>query len=257
MWTRTISAHIASSDERHFGQVNEVLGSAATLLGGIGGTVLLVAPGYVMGRVYNRGVRGPELGDQAFLAAAALGGVLTHALLLWWTVPLWSEVLRAVSVGASLSSAVYLQIAVWTGVVLLVAPASIGAICAHVVDIEPRFRIWRLLDIYNLTTTRRTAESWIWIFSRLHRSQVRRWLKVRLKDGRSYLGVFAGDSFASSDARVRDLYLQEWWDLNEIGQAVPPEQRTRNAGVWIHGEEIVSVEFYEFDDGEEQNAGKG
>ncbi len=223
--------------------VLEVLASAGTLLGGIGGTVLLFAPGYVLSRVFSRGVRGPELGDQAFLAATAVGGVLTHAMLLWWTMPLWVSVAQTIRAGSLPAWNTYLEIALWAFAVLLAVPATLGAVWAHVMDVEPKTPVYRALDLYHLTTARRVAEAWIWIFSRMHRRGARQWLKIRLRDGRTYMGFFAGDSFASSDARVRDLYLQETWDLNADGQ--PAAERTPNAGVWIHGADIAAVEFYE------------
>lgn len=61
-----------------------------TLIGGLGGTILLLMPGYVLGKVYSRGVRGPELSEQIFIATTAIGGVLTHALMLWWTILYWA-----------------------------------------------------------------------------------------------------------------------------------------------------------------------
>src|SRR5438477_10049654 len=63
-----------------------------TLLGGLGGTILLLMPGYVLGKVYSRGVRGPELSEQVFIATTAIGGVLTHALMLWWTILLVNDI---------------------------------------------------------------------------------------------------------------------------------------------------------------------
>src|SRR5207247_7576297 len=74
----------------------------ATFLGGAAATVLFLMPGYVMSKAFSGGVRGLAPTDRAFLATTASGGLLTHLLVLWWTVPLFrsiSEGLPVISAG--------------------------------------------------------------------------------------------------------------------------------------------------------------
>jgi hypothetical protein len=123
-----------------------------------------------------------------------------------------------------------------------VIPATIGALAARLADSQTG-PIHGLLTWYGVSSEQRTAEAWNWIFGRLSRNGQARWLQVRKKDGGgTYLGLFARESLVSSDARVRDVFLEYTWDLDEHGQ--PKPTNTPNAGVWISGDEISSIEFF-------------
>jgi hypothetical protein len=68
-------------------------------------------------------------------------------------------------------------------------------------------------------------------------------VKVVLKDGGgAYLGAFGPKSLVSSDARVRDVYLERTWELDDEGK--PRADSVANEGVWITGDAILSIEFY-------------
>lgn len=98
----------------------------ATFLGGAAATVLFLMPGYVMSKSFSGGVRGLAPTDRAFLATTASGGLLTHLLVLWWTVPLF----RSISDGLpAIHARQYLEVLLWAAVVLAILPAVIGAEC--------------------------------------------------------------------------------------------------------------------------------
>lgn len=220
----------------------DALQAVATVLAGVGGTALFLMPGYILSRTYGRGVRGAGLSDQAFIATAALGALVTHALTLWWTVPLLSDVVRAGLPQAfgEREWGLYARLASWALVVLIAVPATLGAAFTRLTDVTwPP--IQAVLGFYSLSAVRRAAEAWTWVFADLDRKGERRWLKIRLKDGRDYLGLFGADSLAS--AEVKDLYLQEWWDLDGAGQAAVTQ--TPNRGVWLSADQVVAIEFYD------------
>jgi len=219
--------------------VTDVLGTASAFLAGLGGTILLLVPGYVLGRTFSRGVRGPELSDQAFIATAAVGGLVTHALALPFTIRVATEFLAAFP---NADGTAYLPFATWALVVLLLGPATIGAVAARLADVETG-PVHTVLSWYGLSSAQRTAEAWNWIFRRLSRDRQVRWLQVRMKDGGgTYLGLFSRGSLVSSNARVRDLYLEYTWDLDQEGK--PKPTNTPNSGVWISGNEVSSIEFF-------------
>ncbi len=169
-----------------------------TLLGGLGGTILLLMPGYVLGQVYSRGVRGPELSEQVFIATTAIGGVLTHALMLWWTILLVNDIRRAVDVG-SIGSLVslYPVFLAWVLVVLFLLPAVIGGVAARITDTRDG-RLLTVVEWFGLSTAKRAAEAWTWIWGELSRNDEGTWVKVILKDDEgAYLGPFGTNSLVS------------------------------------------------------------
>lgn len=209
-----------------------------TLAGGIGGGVLLLTPGYVLSRILSRGVIGPELGERSFLASIASGSIAVHVIALPWTVPLARNEFQRFP---NLDAVDYLSLVTWMSVVLFLLPAFLGAAVAHAVD-TTWTPVGAVLGWLGISRVQRTADAWTWVFADLSRRKEARWLQVRLRDGRAYLAAFGSNSLVSSDSRLRDMYLEETWDLDFDGQ--PHESNTPNTGVWISGEEIVSVEFY-------------
>jgi len=211
----------------------------ATFLGGAAATVLFLMPGYVMGKAFSGGVRGPVPSDRAFLTTTASGGLLTHLLVLWWTVPLFRSISDRLP---DLDAARYLQVLVWAVAVLALLPAVIGAGAARLADIQSG-PIHRVLNFLGFTTAKRTAEAWNWVFRQMARSPDEIWLRVRLKNKvGSYYGVFGTNALASSDATVRDVYLQRTWPVDSHGQPTPGPS-VSNLGVWIAGDQIMTIEF--------------
>lgn len=218
-----------------------------TFLGGLGGTLLLLTPGYVLGRTFSRSVLGPELSERALIAAMALGGLVTHVLMLFWTIPLARAVVQESSTGDELSSGLLVQLGAWTIVVLMLVPALLGLLLSIVSEARSPRWLFRLLKRAGLSSVTRTAEAWNWIFSELDRTDTGSWVRVRLKDNAGiYLGKFGHDSFAASDANLRDLYLEETWPVDAYG--IPKDASPANRGVWISGEQILSIEFVKLEE---------
>ena len=160
-----------------------------TLIGGLGGKILLLMPGHVLGKVYSRGVRGPELSEQVFIATTAIGGVITHALMLWWTILLANDLRRAVEAGSVAELVeLYPLLLAWVFVVLFLLPAFIGGVAARITDTRDG-RLLAIVEWLGLSTAKRTAEAWTWIWGELSRNDEGTWVKVILKDdGGAYLG---------------------------------------------------------------------
>jgi hypothetical protein len=202
-----------------------------SILAGIGGTVLLFMPGYILGVVYSRGMRGHELSDAAFAAAAAIGGVTVQLVWLGWTVPLIREVVQD-----GVDSHI-LQIVLWAFVVLILSPALLGGLLAWLSDLKsPRWLV-AVLRTLGVSASVRTTEAWNWVF----RQGFPAYVRVRLKDGKLLLGYYGPSSAASQDAASPDLYLQEVFASKDGGFG---DKLPRTKGVWISGEQIASVEFF-------------
>ena len=214
-----------------------------TFLGGLGGTILLLMPGYVLSKVYSRGIRGPELSEQVFVATTAMGGVITHTLMLWWTILLFGDLRSAFQSGSTAALiSLFPAVIAWVVVVLFLLPAFLGGIAARITDVRAG-AVVPILEWFGLSTAKRTSEAWTWIWGELSRNKEGRWVKVILKgDGGAYLGAFGTNSLVSSDAQIPDIYLEQKWELDAEGQ--PLAGNIPNNGVWISGNEISSVEFY-------------
>lgn len=223
----------------------DVLTGLAAFLGGLGGTVLLLMPGYIIGKIYSRGIPGPELSDTAFIAASAIGGVITHLLFLFWTVPLAQTLVDDWQDGSGLGAPSYTAAAVWAGTVLLAAPAFLGALFARLSSVDERSSLTPVLRWLALTTALRTQEAWNWKFRQVQDADKGYWVRVRLReDGGTFLGKFGRRSLASSNYDRRDLYLEKTWEIDDEGR--PRAESAPNAGVWLAGDQIISIEFLEF-----------
>jgi len=215
----------------------EVLQTAGA---GVAATVGLILPGYVLGVTYSRGIPGPAVADRAFLAVSALGGLVVHLAGSWFTVPLFRHV-------ASAGIGPYVWwVALWAATVLLVVPSIAGA--ALGILAEGRIPLTRhpiprwlatVLGGLGLTVSVRTQDAWNWVFHRRDGA----WVRVRRTDGTYVLGKLGDESFASSDPRLRDIYLEELWVADEEDWFHAPYPTSR--GAWISGEGIDSIEFFE------------
>lgn len=213
------------------------------LLGGLGGTVLLLMPGYVLGAVYSRGIRGPDVSDRTFVAVAAIGGISTHIVGLVFTISMARRISQD-----GVNDWIWLT-AVWAAVVLLALPAFLGGVLGILADGRipftgrdtPRW-IDILLSNLGLTVSARTQEAWNWVFHRNEGS----WVRIRLNDARTILGKFNPRSFASSDANLRDIYLEELWVADADGWFAHPYPTTK--GIWVAGDQIGAIEFFEGQD---------
>lgn len=191
-----------------------------------------------MARTFGRGVRSAELTGAAFVAGTAVGGVVIHALFLFWTARTFASTRDALAGGAVATDlSFYVGIIAWVVVVMLLAPAIAGAAWAHLTDsripwIEASFA-W-----FGLSTAKRTAEAWIWAFHELERTRAGAHVTVRLKDGSTLTGTLGANALASSDARVRDLYLDRTWQEEDDGTFSDREKAT-----WVAGDQITRLEF--------------
>lgn len=90
-----------------------------------------------------------------------------------------------------------------------------------------------------------TAKPWDYIFG----SCTPYWIIVSLKDGTKIGGLYGSSSFASSSPAPEQLYLQEAWVLNSDGGFERPRNDT--AGVMVLSAEIVTIEFFRFTTGDQ------
>lgn len=93
----------------------------------------------------------------------------------------------------------------------------------------------RVLRRLSLNVVHQMPTAWDWKLC----SVTGEWVIVELKDGTKYFGWFGGNSFAASDGRNGDIYIQEIFDVADDTN----KWTTRGSAVLIAAGEIRSIEF--------------
>lgn len=179
--------------------------------------VLLIVPGFVSLKVYGL-LSGRTAFGAGDVVEAFTYGCVNFGL---WFVPLelWITPWAAAS-PARLTAAAAL--------VLLVSPAGL-AIGARGLLLSRRMRAWM---------PHPTASSWDYVFG-LRREA---WIRVRRADGSMVGGFFGPESFASSFAEKRDVYIEQAWALGPTGEFTRAVDDS--AGVMLELVDGDVIEFY-------------
>jgi hypothetical protein len=199
---------------------------------GIGATIILLMPGYLLSSAYSRNRRGPAPSEREFIASTAAGAIFVHLLALPWTVRLVEQIVKDGPAGHAI------EIGLWAAVVLVIGPTVLGAGLAMLAEVQSPAWLKTVLVRLGLSSVVRVPQAWDWVFSRGFPAYVR----VHLSDGRTVYGLYSARSFASSDSGGRDLYLQQQWTEEHGWFAEPYPQ---SMGVWLSGDSIVSIEFFD------------
>jgi hypothetical protein len=210
---------------------------ALSIVSGVGGSILLLLPGWVLLTVYARGVKGPDLPERVFLLQTAFAGVFVHLVASPWTVWLGMQI---TSEGVERN---VVGILTWILAVFILLPVIVGTAFSFASDyadqIRPRW-LRQLLARVGISTSVRTSTAWTMAWRTL-RKEV--FVRVRKTDGSHVLGRFGEASLAAADPSRRDLFIEELWGADHDGWFLEPYPHT--AGVWLNGEDIESVEFFE------------
>lgn len=77
---------------------------------------------------------------------------------------------------------------------------------------------------------------------------------VHFKTGNIIGGKYSIDSYTSSYPYSNDIYIEELWELDEDGHFLKSIKQSK--GMWIRGDEILGVEFFDImtiQDGDDKN----
>jgi hypothetical protein len=119
---------------------------------------------------------------------------------------------------------------------ILVGPAIFGFVLGLAAQKE--WTSW-LADKLDLSIVHVIPAAWDWRFSKVPRGGM--FVMVTLTSGERVAGFFGSNSFASSDAGERDLYIEEEYTVIDQGTW---EARTEKVGILISAKEIKYVEFW-------------
>lgn len=122
----------------------------------------------------------------------------------------------------------------WIAVVIL-GPAILGVILGFLT--QRNVGRW-IAHSLRLNPVHSAPTAWDYVFPALPMGG--RYVRVTMEDG-IVTGLFGDQSFASSDPSERDIFLEEVWDLSEIGEWTP---RPEKIGVLIPAKQVKFVEFW-------------
>jgi hypothetical protein len=125
---------------------------------------------------------------------------------------------------------------IWITIVLI-GPAVFGLVLGIATQ---KAWIHRLANYFDLSIVHVIPTAWDWRLSKTPRGGMV--VLVTLNDGSKVGGLFGSNSFASSDAGERDIYLEEEYNVTDEGRW---ERRSERVGILIPAREIRYVEFWQ------------
>lgn len=120
----------------------------------------------------------------------------------------------------------------WTSVIL-VGPAFLGLLSGIVTR---NGWVRKVFHWTGLNPVHAVPTAWDYKFSGMKGGE---WVLVTLKNGTRFAGFCGSNSFASSDNKERDLFIEKIFDLDENDKWIPTEK-----SVFIAAGEIGTIEFW-------------
>jgi hypothetical protein len=130
-------------------------------------------------------------------------------------------------------------------IVIFVTPAVCGLIAGY----WQRHELWtrlrrkypslgRLVRRIGIKFPHPIGTAWDWRLGKIDEC----WVIVCLRDGTQWAGFFGENSFVSSEAAQRDIYLQTVYVIDEDSKPWRPS----DSSVWLAGGEITSIQFFPY-----------
>lgn len=199
----------------------------------LGAAIILVVPGYVLGRVAGRAGREPDATDRGMAVRLAADSILVHTVTMPFTFLLADSVLRHGAAGYGA------QIFCWLIAVCLLVPVALGGCGLWLIRRDPKTVWGRLAAVLGFSPTNRFVHAWSAMLAELPRQPEGLLARVRLRDGAEVTGFFTRWGRASDDPARHDLFLDEVLTINPLSEYYP-----YSGGIWLNGDDIVTVEFF-------------
>ena len=190
--------------------------------------LVFIVPGYVFLSLRNQFMAGQERLGADQVIPFIIYSALNFALFGW-----------IVYLAISYQWSPFGQVAAWI-LVLVVIPGGLGLLAGLGSQREFIARIYRLLGLNPIHSTPR---AWEYVFFNSPPS----WVFITLKNGTEFAGFWGGHSFASSDAKERDLFISEVFDFSGEGP-----WRPTGKSLFVAAGEIRTIEFTSINHGERQ-----
>lgn len=185
-------------------------------------TGIFVLPGYIISEIIAVFNPTKKLSEGALLLKCLLYSIIHCAI--------WSWLYKIVfEIGAQYPKAYWFILVLTTIIVASVLGTVIGLI-------QQKQLIRTMLTALKIHTSHSTPNSWDYRFSKNQST----WLIVTLVDGGMIYGWFSTQSFASSDAEERDLYIEKIYSIDDNNTWIENEMIE---GIYIPKEQIKTIEF--------------
>lgn len=191
----------------------------------------LLTPGYVVLFITQHYVAHTiEPAQLKYVIVLGLLGFIIHLPVY----PFWTHRIMDYYLADTLSSHRQ-EVFLWSCLVVVFWPTLAGLIVGWLMM---RPKIDAMLDRIGLSYVDRLPSAWDWVI----REEGPAYVKIFMRDGSSFGGVFADRSIASIAPQQRDVFLERVWLLDEDGNF--RSEAPGNTGVWIAHEAIGRIEFY-------------
>lgn len=180
-----------------------------------------LVPGFVLSAVRNQFITGQERQGTEQLVRFITYSAVNYAI---FSVPIYYSLQSDVSA--------LVKGALW-GMVILIGPALLGAFSGAAIQ-KGWFR--NIFHRLGLNPVHVVPTAWDYKFGSMRGGE---WVLVSLKDGTEFAGFCGPCSFASSDSKERDLFVECLFELGEYNKWLPTTK-----SLYIASGEIRTIEFW-------------
>lgn len=189
---------------------------------------LVIAPGYILLWVMQQAIQqSSQQSDIEVLVSTVAAGVVVNTIVF----PLLGRLVLRNYQNGTLLNHVWL-ITGWAALTIFLVPVGLGLGSSWLIN-----RYSGALSPIGLDPVSRVPHAWDYALRRPEGYYVQVWLK----NDQVVAGIYADDSFASTDRDRADLFLQQSWILDGDGDFWQPIPNS--AGVWISHDCISRIEF--------------
>lgn len=182
--------------------------------------IAFIVPGFVFSLARNQFIAGQDRHGNDQYVRYLCHSALNYAVFGW-----------LIYLAFATNARPFTMAALWT-LVILIGPAALGVLSGFASQ-KDWFR--RCFQKLGMNPVHVVPTAWDFKFGRM----AGEWVMVTLKDGTRFAGFCGGGSFASTDPKERDLFLQSVFDVDDNNSWL----ETRKSLFIAHGE-IRSIEFW-------------
>lgn len=186
-------------------------------------TCIFLLPGFIITELIDSIVPPKSFKEVKFIFSCIIYSIINLALWIW---------LDVIIIEKFKSKTVPFYI------VLSSSNVGTSIITGSIIGLIKHFELPRkLFGLFKIKMNHPVPTAWDYIFNKKEECFV----TVTLKSGKTVSGNFFCNSFASSEATERDLYIEKIYDVddNENWNEVP-----RSLGMYISKDEIETIEFF-------------
>ena len=215
--------------------------------------VLIFIPGMILSQIVRHAIAFYPNTPNAwhFMSMAAVGLALHVPVYLIWThyLTTWYRCSDPALAGCETLDQHWMNATLWVGFAIFAWPVLIGVILVGLVRSD---RVNNVLETYGMGSFDRTPSAWDWAVN----TTETRWVRIQLRNGSWVAGWYGVDSFASLYKPNKDIYLEEMWYLDAVGDI--DQQDPNTDGVWIAHDQIAYMTFQrgQDDSGPEEESGE-